>query len=156
MAYLRQWMLGIVACALLVSLGEQLAGGGVMRKTVRFAGGLLLMLSILQPVVQIDLDAPELDLDTYRETLAEVQLALTDARDAALSDGIAARTGAYIEDKAAQMGLTVRAEVQTENVNGVFLPAAVTLYGSESEELAAYIETQLGIAKEKLVWKEAG
>ena len=156
MTFLRQWLLGIVSCALLVSFCEQLTPAGALRKLVRFTGGLLLILSILQPVTHLDLDVLPLDLDAYREAAAQVRLELEDEREGALADGIAARTGAYIEDKAAQLGLTVRAVVETENADVTPLPNAVTLYGTENAALADYIETQLGIAKEKQTWMEAG
>ena len=156
MTFLRQWLLGIVSCALLVSFCEQLTPTGALRKLVRFTGGLLLILCILQPVTRIDLDAAPLDLDVYRSAMAQVRLELADERDGVLADGIAARTGAYIEDKAAQFGCSVRAVVKTEDVGGTPLPVSVTLYGQEDAALADYIESQLGIAKEKQIWKEAG
>ncbi len=156
MQFLRQWLLGIVACALLVSFCEQLTPTGALRKLVRFTGGLLLIISILQPVTRLDLDVLPLDLDAYRSAMAQAHTELEDERKGALADGIAARTGAYIEDKAAQMGLSVRAVVETENADGTPLPVSVTLYGTENAALAEYIASQLGIAKEKQVWKEAG
>ena len=156
MTFLRQWLLGIVSCALLVSFCEQLTPTGALKKLVRFTGGLLLIISILQPVTHLDLDVLPLDFDAYREAMAQVHIELEDERDSALADGIAARTGAYIEDKAAQMGLSVCAVVETENADGAPLPVSVTLYGTENAALAEYIAAQLGIAKEKQVWKEAG
>ena len=156
MQFLRQWLLSIVSCALLVSFCEQLTPAGALKKLVRFTGGLLLILSILQPVTHLDLDVLPFDPDAYREAMAQTQLTLGDEREGALADGIAARTGAYIEDKAAQLGLTVRAAVETEIVGGTPLPVSVTLYGQEDATLAEYIAAQLGIAKEKQVWKEAG
>lgn len=156
MTFLRQWLLGIAACALLVSFCEQLTPSGAIRKLVRFTGGLLLTLSILQPVTHLDLDLLPPDPDAYQEAVAQVRLTLENEREEALADGIAARTGAYIEDKAAQMGCSVRAVVQTQDVNGTPLPVSVTLYGEENAALAEYIATQLGIAKEKQVWTQAG
>ena len=156
MTFLRQWLLGIVGCALLVSFCEQLTPSGALKKLVRFTGGLLLIISILQPATRLDLDVLPLDPDAYREAMTQVQLTLEDEREGALADGIAARTGAYIEDKAAQLGLTVCAVVETESVSGTPLPVSVTLYGTENAALADYIAAQLGIAKEKQVWKEAG
>lgn len=154
MTFLRQWLLGIVGCAMLVSFCEQLTPLGAIKKLVRFTGGLLLIISILQPVTSLDLDVLPLNLETYREAMAQVHIELEDERDSALADGIAARTGAYIEDKAAQLGLTVRAVVETETVSDTPIPVAVTLYGEENAALTDYIATQLGIAKEKQVWKE--
>ena len=157
MQFLRQWLLGIVSCALLVSFCEQLTPSGALRKLVCFTGGLLLIISILQPVTHLDLDVLPLDLDTYREAMAQAHIELENEHSSALADGIAARTGAYIEDKAEEeLGLTVRALVETEIVGGTPLPVSVTLCGTEDAALAEYIETQLGIAKEKQVWTEAG
>ena len=152
MQFLRQWLLGVVSCALLVSFCEQLTPSGALKKLVRFTGGLLLILSILQPVTH--LDVPPLELNDYREAMAQVRLSLENERERALADGIAARTGAYIEDKATRLGLSVRAVVETENAGDTPLPVSVTLYGEENAALADYIETQLGIAKEKQVWRE--
>ena len=42
MAFLRQWLLGVVSCAFLVSLLDQLTPEGSVRKLARFSGGLVL------------------------------------------------------------------------------------------------------------------
>ena len=156
MTFLRQWLLGIVACAMLVSFCELFTPTGALRKLVRFTGGLLLIVAILQPITRIDLDELPLDLNSCREAMAQVRLELESEREAALADGIAARTGAYIEDKAEELGCSVRAVVETEDVNGTPLPVSVTLSGQENAALADYIASQLGIAKEKQIWTEAG
>ena len=49
---------------------------------------------------------------------------------------------------------TVRAEVQTALQGGVPLPDAVTLYGTKSAALSAYIVQELGIAEENQLWIE--
>lgn len=156
MQFLRQWLLSVTACALLVSVSEQLTPSGALRPLVRFTGGLVLILCILQPVTQIDLEDVTFDLGAYEEAVASVKLELSDGYDAALSGGIAERTGAYIEDKAASLGIIVRASVRTEMVEGTVLPTAVTLYGEQSAALSDWIAGELGIAKEKQVWTEAG
>lgn len=156
MQFLRQWLLGIVACALLVSFAEQLTPSGALRKLVRFTGGLLLMLCILQPVTQVDLTDITFDPGAYEEAVAAVRLELSDEYETALSDGIAERTGAYIEDKAASLGISVRASVQTAEANGTVLPVRVTLYGEPCAALSDWIAETLGIAKENQTWTETG
>ena len=86
MTFLRQWLLGIVSCALLVSFCEQLTPSGALKKLVRFTGGLLLILSILQPVTRLNLDILPLDLDAYREAMAQAHITLEDERSSALAD----------------------------------------------------------------------
>ena len=54
----------------------------------------------------------------------------------ALRERIAAQTQAYIEDKAASLGLNVRAEVRTAIYDGVPLPDSATLYGEKTQRSA--------------------
>ena len=145
MTILRSWLLGVVACALLVSACEQLTDGGTMKKIVRFVGGMLLMLALLRPLLRIDLTDFAVNAGAYREAVAQLE-----------EERIAAQTGAYIEDKAASLGASIRAVVTTEERGGVPLPASVTLYGEENAEISAYIERELGIAKEDQLWITTG
>ena len=154
MNFLHEWLLGISACALLVSFAEQLPLADAMRKIVRFTGGLLLILSILQPISDAELDGLSFDLAGYEEAVEALQTELAGERERALSDGIAERTQAYIEDKASALGLRLRAVVDMECTDGVPLPKHVTLYGEENAELSELIAEQLGIAKENQIWKE--
>lgn len=156
MTFLRSWLLGVVACAVLVSLAGQLTDGGTMKKIVRFAGGMLLMLAMLRPLLRLDLAVLDVDLASYREAVAQLELELTQRQEDALSVRIAAETGAYIEDKADELGLSVRAAVRTEEVDGVPLPVSVTLCGEENAALADCIERELGIAKEDQLWSTTG
>ena len=151
MTFLRSWLLSVTACAVLVSIVQQLTDGGAMKKIVRFVGGMVLMLAMLRPLLSLTFDLPELDGGHYREALKET---LRAEQDSTLSDSIAARMQAYIEDKASSLGLSVRAEVQTALQGGVPLPDAVTLYGTKSAALSAYIVQELGIAEENQLWIE--
>ena len=130
MTFLRSWLLSVTACAVLVSIVQQLTDGGAMKKIVRFVGG------------------------HYREAVEALKETLRAEQDSTLSDSIAARMQAYIEDKASSLGLSVRAEVQTALQGGVPLPDAVTLYGTKSAALSAYIVQELGIAEENQLWIE--
>ncbi len=156
MTILRSWLLGVVACALLVSACEQLTDGGTMKKIVRFVGGMLLMLALLRPLLRIDLTDLAVNAGAYREAVAQLEEELGAQRQRELSARIAAQTGAYIEDKAASLGASIRAVVTTEERGSVPLPASVTLYGEENAEISAYIERELGIAKEDQLWITTG
>lgn len=156
MTILRSWLLGVVACALLVSACEQLTDGGTMKKIVRFVGGMLLMLALLRPLLRIDLTDLAVNAGAYREAVAQLEEELGAQRQRELSARIAAQTGAYIEDKAASLGASIRAVVTTEELGGIPLPVSVTLYGEENAEISAYIERELGIAKEDQLWITTG
>lgn len=151
MTFLRTWLLGVVACAVLVSIAGQLAPDGAVRRAARFTGGMLLMLALLRPLLRLELSAPELDLNAFHDAAAQLEQELAARQSSALSARIAEETGAYIEDKADELGLSVRAEVSTRE-EGVPVPAAVTLYGREDAALSALIARELGIAEEDQLW----
>ena len=148
---LRQWLLGVTACALLVSLSEQLCPEGAVRRAARFVGGLLILLAMLRPLSGAAVPEAGKPPDV-REALARLEPELEQKRDRALSDGIAAGLDAYIEDKARAMGAEVRADVRLRVREGVPVPERVTLHGAYHEGLSALLETELGLAKEKQQW----
>ena len=156
-AALRAWLTAIVTVTLLLSVAQTLIPEGSLRKVASFTGGLILLIVMLRPVLGADLERLDLDLDAYAAAIQERQADLEAVQQAELAAGIAARTEAYIKDKAASLGLAVDVRVKTaENAEGVPLPAAVDIAGPPSEELAAYMERELGISRERQVWHERG
>ena len=156
MAFLRQWLLGVVSCAFLVSLLDQLTPEGSVRKLARFSGGLVLILCMLRPLGTAEPWELARDLDGLSADRAALEEQYRDVSGQSLAAVIAERTGAYIEDKADELGLSVRAAVRTEEVDGVPLPVSVTLCGEENAALADCIERELGIAKEDQLWSTTG
>ena len=88
----------------------------------------------------------EKQVETYRTKLEE-------ERKKKLGTLIESETEAYILDKAARIGLTVRIKVGTEeNSDGVPVPVSAELTGTPSRELSRWIEAELGIPVERQVW----
>ena len=113
-----------------------------------------LLLTVAQTLIP-DLSRLELDLDTYSQAVQERQEELELAKEEELASVIASRTEAYILDKATQLGQSVTVRVETEaGAEGVPLPSAAEVRGRWSEELAAYMERDLGIPRERQVWHE--
>lgn len=151
MAAIRQWLLGTVACALLVSAAAQICPEGALRKLVRFTGALLLLLTMLRPLTELSLPGLAWDAERYREAVAQTERVLAVERENTLRRGIAAQWEAYIEDKAESLGAQVQAETELGEDGA---PERVTLRGAYSEVVAAFLASELGIAKEKQVWNE--
>ena len=148
MAFLRQWLLGVVSCAFLVSLLDQLTPEGSVRKLARFSGGLVLILCMLRPPREL-----ALDLDGLSADRAALEEQYRDVSGQSLAAVIAERTGAYIEDKAHALGTEVTAEVTVREEDGAFVPDRAVLFGEENAELSALLTQELGIAPEKQEWR---
>ena len=153
MVFLRHWLLGVVSCAFLVSILDQLTPEGSVRKIARFSGGLVLLLSMLRPLGTVELTELTLDLDSLSADHAALEEQYREVSDQALAAVIAERTGAYIEDKAHALGLEIAAEVTVREEDGAFVPDCAVLFGEENAALAALLERELGIPKEKQEWR---
>ena len=154
MEFLRQWLLGVIACAMLVSVVQQLCPEGSVRKLARFTGGLLLLCAMLRPLTTVELPGVDWDAGGYREAVARLELELGAAQKNAMADGIAAELEAYIEDKAESLGANVQAQVTMGTGSGAPLPERVTLRGAYSAALAEAIEAELGVTKERQTWTD--
>lgn len=156
-AALREWITSVVAAALLVSAAQSLIPEGGVKRAASLTGGLILLLALMQPVLGADLKRLELDLEPYRAAVRERQEELEQSGETEWETLIAQRTAAYIWDKAEELGLRVSVRVTVEpDTDGVPVPAAVEVTGPPSEALAEYLERELGIARERQVWKDEG
>ena len=149
----RNWLLGIVAAALILSVVYGLVPSGKFRTAVRFAGGLTLLLAVLGPLSQVDLGWElsggeyarqiQTQIDTYREENIR-----------RTGDIIAGQVAAYISDMGREAGLTCHPVVTTRLEDGVPFPDTVTMDIPRNEELAARIAAELGIPRERQIWQE--
>lgn len=154
---LREWITSVVMVTLLLSVTQTLLPEGGVRKLASFTGGLILLVALTRPLLGTELERLELDLEPYRQAVQERQTELRESGEKELSELIARETAAYIWDKAEELGLRVAVRVTVEpDENGVPVPAAVEVTGPPSEELADYLERELGISRERQDWKDEG
>ena len=147
MEHVRQWLSSIVVVSLLLSVVQSLVPKGSLRRVASFLSGLVL----LEPLPKLDLEG--LELRGLQEETEKVRRQLEAEQETALKAGIAEQTEAYISDKAAALGLTVQARVETRTgEDGVPLPWSADMEGGYAEELAQWIEAELDIPRERQVW----
>lgn len=153
-AAVREWLTSIVVVTMLLSVAQTLVPEGTIRRIASFTGGLILMTALLRPLLGADLERLRLDFGDCEAAIEERQEELEAAEKEELARLIAERTAAYIWDKANTLGLTVTVRVETEpGEGGVPVPSSVHLEGPRSEELASYMERELGIPRERQVWQ---
>ena len=150
MELIGRWLTGITCAALVVALAEGLTPEGAVRRVGRLVGGLVLMLAIVQPLVGLDYEALSAALTDYRFETGGYGDALEFENERLMEVIISDQTGAYIQDKAAGLGLTVTAAVSCAvGEDGVPYPVSVVITGEltegEQAELARLIEGELAI-----------
>lgn len=141
-------LIGAVILRLLEGKGSAAALGKILV-------GIFMALSVLAPVAKVELSSvgtllPELSLDASG-VVAEGEV----YGKKALAESISSRVEAYILDKAAQMDVTLRVQVElSEDV--IPVPQRVRLQGNISPyaktRLQSIIQNDLGIKKENQIW----
>lgn len=159
MELLRQWLTGVTCAAIIVALADSLMAGGTVRKIGRLAGGLLLLAAVVKPVLEVDLAV--LSSSSIRLE-AEAVPAAEEAGLDMMKSIIGEETGAYILDKAEELGISCREVRVTCAVeeNGVPYPASVVVLGDMTQEeqalLSRRIEADLAIPAERQTYESGG
>ena len=161
MAFLRQWLLGVVSCAFLVSLLDQLTPEGSVRKLARFSGGLVLILCMLRPLGTAEPWELALDLDgTLTNDQKVVTPATRAALDAAAAKGVtivlaSGRPTAGVMPLAKELGLDKKGGCILSYNGGAIIDCATgeTLYRKQLD--AKYVPQLCAFAREQGVDKSA-
>ena len=150
MELIRNWLIGITAAALVVALADSLPPDGAVKKIGKLTGGLLLAAAILPPLVGLDYASLSGILADYRLEAEGYSNALETENERLIKTIIEEQTGAYIQDKAAALGVDCTAEVTCQaDDDGSLYPASVVVYGELTREqmnsLSRTIEGELAI-----------
>ena len=153
MEMLQGWLLGLTAAALAVSLlTAMLPKGETIRRIAGLAGGLILLLAVVQPLLRVRWEELTWRYETYQREMDRQTEAYQAAYANSLSGDIADRTAAYISEKAAQLGLSCHPRVEVTWRGGVPYPGSVTLDMAENRALSAILEEDLGIPPSEQHW----
>ena len=125
-------------------------------KIGRMAGGLLLLIAVVRPVVQADLSVLASASLPVWEEIGEAAWAETDM--GLLKNIIGEETGAYILDKAEELGIPcTRVEVTCEEKDGVPYPSSVRISGpigeAQRRALSRTIEADLAIPADRQTYE---
>ena len=149
-AVVRAWLIGITAAALIVALADCLAPDGAIKKISKLAGGLIMLIAIIQPIAKLDYETLSGVLTDYhiQNEVGGSDLEVENQR--LMKIIIEENTAAYIQDKAHEMGASCRAEVQCgTNESGHIYPVSVAVYGNltdkQQNDIGRMIEGDLAV-----------
>lgn len=157
---MRQWLLGLTCAALVIAIAESLTPAGTIRKIGRLTGGLVLLLAMLNPLLRVDGEALTRALTEYRLSLDGYGEELEAENRVLMKDIIEERSGAYIQDKAEDMGINCQVTVETEEAGEWPVPESVTVFGAltaeEQARLTHEIEADFAIPAERQYYESGG
>ena len=151
--FLRNWLIGIVGAAIILAVADSVIPKGSVKQIGKLAGGLVMVIAILRPVLNFDYEILAGALANYQYDVQQYSIALEIENERLKKIIIEDRTGAYILDKANELGLDCSVKVQClMNVNEQLYPASVTVYGEltqeQKEKLMRIIEAEVAIPAE--------
>ena len=129
--------------AMVVALAEGLTPPGTIRKIGKLTGGLVLLVSILQPVVELDPAALTRSLTEYKLELGAYSAQLEEENGELMKSIIEEQSAAYILDKAAQQGIACQVTVQAAGEGEWPVPETVTVQGTLTGEQREALERQI-------------
>jgi len=151
---LRMWLLGVTAASFLLSLAETLVRQEGVRRVLRLAGGILMLLVMVRPLLRLGGEVPAFSFSQYAEEAAAMTENFSEKQAEELSALIAEETAAYISDKAEQLGVPCTVTVEVTLVDGVPLPEAAVLSIPYNGELSRWLSQELKIGEECQTWRE--
>lgn len=156
MEFVRQYMLGILAAAIICAVINSWFGTkGTHGAIIKLLSGIFMTITLISPVLKLDLS----DFSGYIDEIAyEADSAVEYGKQAAgesMSAIIKSQTEAYILDKAANWELNLMVEV-TLSGSDPPIPESVVLKGSASpyakSQLSKCIADDLGISEDQQKW----
>lgn len=119
------------------------AQGETIRRIAGLAGGLILLLAVVQPLLRVRWEELTWRYETYQREMDRQTEAYQAAYANSLSGDIADRTAAYISEKAASLGIDCRVQVEVRTEDGLPLPYGASLDVERDQVLSDYMAQEL-------------
>ena len=155
----REWLFGVICASMIAALCEYLAPDGSVKRICRFAGGAVLILAVIGPVLRLEEHDMEQLTKDYQNQAQEYSAELEAQNEILLESIIAEETAAYILDKAEALGISCRAAVTVAwDADEIPCPQSVKITGTwtqeQRSELSRLIREDLGIPEELQYFEE--
>ena len=160
MGFVRSWLLGVTAAALVLALAEALVPEGSVKKVCRLAGGMALLLAAAGPVLEaLDGNLLAGAVEGWRDRSQRYERELEENNERFYLAIIEEETAAYVMDKARELGFECAVEVTCGyDENGVPCPWEVAARGQWAPEqrarLERLLEEELGVPARRQYYEE--
>ena len=156
MSAILRYFLSLVAAGLLSTLLLSLLPEGGVRRVLRLACGLVMLLVCVSPILNIQTEDVAEWLSRLEISSDEASHGIELQTQQLIADIISEKVSAYVWDKAQSLGLEIETEVRM-NVEGSYpYPEGIEIRGqipeSQKEVLQRYIESNFAIPEDRQVY----
>ena len=154
MEAIKNWLIAVTCTAMIIAVADSITPGGTIKRIGKLTGGVVLVIVLLTPVIGLDYSALSIALAESRMASGGYSAQEAGNLSAQLMKTIIAeQTGAYILDKATNLGAHCEVEVFCSLTDdNIPYPSSVVISGTlnkgQQEELSRAIEAELAIPRE--------
>lgn len=151
MAALKDWLMTVIAVSVLCAAADSLMPEGGVKKVGRLACALCVLCVMLSPLAAARGQNLTQWMENYEHELNEMRAQLEDQTGQTQKSVIEEACAAYVSDKAAQLGVQCRVEVDcVRHEEGLWLPQSIRLWGNfddvNQSRMTELLEQQLGVS----------
>lgn len=151
MAAVKGWLMELIAVSILCAAADSLMPEGGVKKIGKLVCSLCVLCVTLSPLAALRGESIAGWMQAWDAELEESRMQLEEQTGQTQKAVIEEYCRAYISDKAAELGLACRVEVDCAyHTDGLWLPESVRLWGAFTDvtqsRLTELLERQLGIA----------
>ena len=154
MENLKCWLIAVVATVFLITAAERLTPEGGAKKILRLAAGLLLLIVLLRPFTGEPVPELPPDFRSFRTETERLRAEYEAENRFRTETLIREKTEAYIETRAAESGLSLRAETRILWNGEDPTIGGVVLRGERNADFEKVLAAALGIDKGSISWEE--
>ena len=151
MIWFKNWLMGIVAAALAVSLAQAMTPEGPVRKVGRLVGGMVLLLAVARPLLRLE---PAMTAMAQLPGAEVSRVRIEEGGEEMMKTLIAQKAGAYIVDKGSALGCVCAAKVTVATDDTGWPVPWLTVCCSCLRALARAIAEDLAIPAERQSFRE--
>lgn len=153
----RDWLLSVIAASLICALADALMPQGAVRRVGRLVCGLVLLWAVLSPLAGLDMSGGRQWVEDCMAALELREAELSETVNGQMKVIIEQEYGAYIVDKAAQLGLSCCVQVECcLSEEGLYLPVRVRVSGALTQsgqaQILRIIAEDLGIPESEQLY----
>ena len=156
MQEVRGYLLSILAVAIICGFINRFVRDRANGAVVRMASGIIMLLTIIQPLLDVDIVNWRGIYFDMEERISEVQKIGELEREKAVAEIIKEKTAAYILEQAQSFHANISVDVILSD-DSMPVPEYVRISGKVApyakQQLINIIEQELGVARENQLWK---
>ncbi len=153
----KSWILSVVAAGLVTAVLPELLKEGMVKQTVRFVCGVVVLLLVAAPIADFEPEAFAQYLTQIQMEQDMLETGIPVEQEKILQRIIQEKTEAYILDKAGELGAEITVSVTVESGEAYPYPSEAVITGvltdAQQKSLATCLEQNLAIPKERQVFQ---